>query len=218
MSALLGLIKPLQAVNVFFGRFGRSVTVIAMAAMVAVILLQVFYRYVLNNALAWPDEAARFFMLWMTGLIAPLAYRRGGFVAIDLLGRSLPRPAGAFLNLFLLGISLAVLIVAIQLGHKHTMSGCLFKSSSLWIPFTVQFAIPVPLTDVSLTLCTKDDFALGVTWGWAKMPLALSYASLFLGVILLTLVNIELILRTLVTMAGGADRLDPIEGAMLGSE
>jgi len=33
--------------------------------MVIVILLQVFFRYVLNNALPWPDELARFLMLWM---------------------------------------------------------------------------------------------------------------------------------------------------------
>ena len=63
--------------------------------MVFVILLQVCFRYLFNNALPWPDEAARFCMLWMTGLIAPAAYRVGGFVTIDMLGRALPRGRGA---------------------------------------------------------------------------------------------------------------------------
>ena len=59
--------------------------------MVIVILVQVFFRYVLNNALPWPDEVARFLMLWMTGLIAPSAYRWGGFVSIEFLERFFER-------------------------------------------------------------------------------------------------------------------------------
>ena len=50
-------------------------------ALVLAILVQVVFRYGFNNALPWPDEAARFCMLWMTGLMAPTAFRRGGFVA-----------------------------------------------------------------------------------------------------------------------------------------
>lgn len=39
---------------------------IALAAITLVILLQVFYRYVLNSPLSWPEEAARYVMVWMT--------------------------------------------------------------------------------------------------------------------------------------------------------
>ena len=74
--------------------------------MVLVILIQVFFRYALNNALPWPDEFARFLMLWMTGFIAPSAYRWGGFVSIDMLKDLLPRKIGLFINLLLLSISL----------------------------------------------------------------------------------------------------------------
>ncbi|MDA9735148.1 TRAP transporter small permease subunit, partial [SAR116 cluster bacterium] len=55
-------------------KIGRNLAWIAIFLMVIVILLQVFFRYVLNNALPWPDELARFLMLWMTGFIAPSAY------------------------------------------------------------------------------------------------------------------------------------------------
>jgi flavin reductase (DIM6/NTAB) family NADH-FMN oxidoreductase RutF len=64
---------------------------LCMGLMVVIILTQVFFRYVLGNALAWPEEASRFLMLWMTGLMAAPRYRRGGFVAIDMLVRLLPR-------------------------------------------------------------------------------------------------------------------------------
>ena len=63
MKVLIEILRPLQFFNDFAGRIGRYISVIALALMVFVILLQVFCRYVLNNALPWPDEAARFLML-----------------------------------------------------------------------------------------------------------------------------------------------------------
>ena len=79
---MLIALRPLQWVNDIAGRIGRALSVFAIAVMVIVILTQVFFRYVLNNALPWPDEAARFMMLWLTGLMAPVALRQGGMVAI----------------------------------------------------------------------------------------------------------------------------------------
>ena len=78
IDVMLMVIRPLQWVNDIAGRIGRALSVFAIAMMVIVILTQVFFRYVLNNALPWPDEAARFMMLWLTGLMAPVAMRQGG--------------------------------------------------------------------------------------------------------------------------------------------
>lgn len=209
MAGLLALLRPLQAVNDLILAFGRRFATVAIGLMVCAILFQVFMRYALNNAQPWPEELALFLMLWMTGLIAPLAYRRGGFVAIDMVTALLPRRAAAVLTLGLLLLSLSVLVKAAQLGHTHVFSGCLFKSSTLWVPFTFSFNLPLPLTDLSLTLCTRQP-GIGLEWGWVKMPLAISFLSLWVGILLLISVNVELILRSLVTYLGGEDRLRPI--------
>ena len=66
---MLALLRPIAWINTHILRVGRQIAWMALALMVLVILAQVFFRYVLNNALAWPDEAARFLMLWMTALI-----------------------------------------------------------------------------------------------------------------------------------------------------
>ena len=108
IKTLLYFFNFLEKVNTFFLRIGRQFAWIAIFLMVVVIMIQVFFRYVLNNALPWPDEVARFLMLWMTGLIAPSAYRWGGFVSIDMLERFLPKIISTFLTLFLLIISLFV--------------------------------------------------------------------------------------------------------------
>jgi len=171
MSAILIVLRPLALINTFLLRIGRNAAWMAMALMVVIIMLQVIFRYVFNNALAWPDEAARFLMLWMTGLIAPSAYRWGGFVAIDMLKDLLPLRLGSLLGLFLLLVSLVVLVYGFQLGLNHVKSGWLFNSSSLKIPLDV----------------------LGL--GLVRVKLAWMYMSLPVGLLLMSLVNIELCLK-----------------------
>ena len=73
-------------------------------------------------------------------------------------------------------------------------------------------------TGSSLTQCTKADFALSLSFGWTRMPLALMYASIFVGFVLMTLVNIELMLRSVVQLLGGSDRLAPIHTEVLEAE
>lgn len=50
------------------------------AMLLAITLLniaQVFYRYVLNDALSWSEEVSLWMMVWITFLILPVAYHRG---------------------------------------------------------------------------------------------------------------------------------------------
>ena len=72
MILLLSLMNPLERFNRLVGWISSYLSILALALMVLIILLQVFCRYVLNNALPWPDEAARFLMLWFAGLMAPV--------------------------------------------------------------------------------------------------------------------------------------------------
>ena len=44
--------------------------VVLMATVAVVVFLQVFYRYVLNNPLPWPEETARMAVVWLS-FVAP---------------------------------------------------------------------------------------------------------------------------------------------------
>lgn len=184
---MLSIVTYLAHFNRFVLRIGRGVGAFAMAVMVLAILIQVVFRYGFNNALPWPDEAARFCMLWMTGLMAPTAFRRGGFVAIDMFGRALPSSIGQVLNLVLLLICLLVLIVAVQIGWSEvTGFGGRFKTAALYLPTSLGFDT------------------------WFRIPRSWMMASLLVGVVLLTLVNIELILRAFFTLIGKGGTLPPV--------
>jgi len=155
MIFMIEILKPLQFFNDITGRIGRSISAIALALMVFVILLQVFCRYILNNALPWPDEAARFLMLWLTGLMAPIALRQSGFVAIDTLHRFLPRRGVSLLALILALTSLIVLSVAVQLGWKHVNWLAVFQciaKNSIAVNWFQNDQVETCL-DVSLDVC-----------------------------------------------------------------
>ena len=179
---MLTLANKLGAINSFVLKIGRGFGAVAIGLMVVVILLQVFFRYVLNSALPWPDEAARFLMLWMTALIAPSAYRSGGFVAIDTINVLLSERVGRILSLALLLISLLVLIVAFQLSQKHVNSGWLFSSSTL--------KIPLHLIGMEVI----------------KVKLAWMYMSIAVGIVLLISVNVELVLKNLLLLINSSAR------------
>ena len=115
MSLLIFIMQVLCKFNNFILRICRNLGVLAVVLMVVAILIQVFFRYILNNALPWPDEAARFCMLWMTGLMAPTAFRRGGFVAIDFINQFIPSIINVILSMVLLLLSLLVLITSVQI-------------------------------------------------------------------------------------------------------
>ncbi|MDG1802202.1 MAG: TRAP transporter small permease subunit, partial [Paracoccaceae bacterium] len=126
MTVLFGVLWPLQRINDLLLAVGRWLAIAALGIMVCLILSQIFFRYVLDSPLNWTEEAARFGMLWMTGLMAPLAYRIGGFVAIDMAERGLGRTLSALLTIFLLAISLAVIIICLDKGinnHVDSLTG-----------------------------------------------------------------------------------------------
>lgn len=186
-SALIGVIGLIAAVNAAVLAVGRGLGIVCVGVMVSVILVQVFFRYVLGDALAWTEEGARFLMLWMTGLMAPTAFRRGGFVAIEMLGSLLPRRGLALLSLLLLSISLTILIAGFQIGWAQvTGFAGKFATDTLWVP--TSFA---PLE-------------------WMKVPRSWAMGSMVVGIGLLMAVNVELMLRAIASLAGLEDRLPTI--------
>jgi TRAP-type C4-dicarboxylate transport system permease small subunit len=195
LGAVLGLTNGLGAINAGLLAFGRWLGAGCVALMVVIILVQVFFRYMLDDALAWPEEAARFLMLWMTGLMAPTAFQRGSFVSIDMLVRVLPRSSAAVLSLMLLLLSLAVLIVGLRIGWSEvTGLGGRFTTDSLSVP----------------------SFGFST---WTKVPKSWMMASLVVGIGLLISVCVELILRVCATLLGAGDRLIPIlEHATMANE
>lgn len=195
MTALLAFCHGLGLLNSTLLALGRWIGAACLGLMVVVILTQVFYRYVLNNALPWPEEASRFLMLWSTGLMAPTAFRRGGFVAIDMVVRLLPRFVATGLSVFLMVVTILVLWTALGIGWSEvTGIGGRFETDSLRVPVSLDLSV------------------------WMKVPKGWMMASMLVGVALLLLVAIELAVRNLYALIRGPEGLRDIpDTVILGS-
>ena len=100
---------------------------------------------------------------------------------------ALPERIGAILSLILLAVAGAVLALAVQIGWSEvTGFGGRFATASLYLPAALDFS------------------------EWMRIPRSWMMASLLVGVILLLIVNVELMLRSIITLLGGGDDLRPI--------
>lgn len=94
---MIKLQQKLFAINTPLGKFNYAVASVAknlagglLALMLGMILMQVFFRYVLNDSLAWTEELAKFAMVWVACLVAPWAYREHLNVSIQMFADALP--------------------------------------------------------------------------------------------------------------------------------
>ena len=97
----------------FLYRVSMWIAGIALLVMVAIIPIGIFARYVLNNALSWPEPVAILCMVTFTFIGAAVSYRAGSHIAvsmvIDRLGDASRRYCSVIADVMLVAISLFIL-------------------------------------------------------------------------------------------------------------
>jgi TRAP-type C4-dicarboxylate transport system permease small subunit len=110
-----------------------------LAAMTAVIGIGVFYRYVLNNAIAWAEEFSRYCMIWFAMLGAGLALMRDEHVGVSAFINLLPEKLQRWIRQ--LGRSVVIVFLGItfiySVKHLFSLQGQL--SSALEMPMYVPY-------------------------------------------------------------------------------
>ena len=177
-------LEGLDTINTRALLFGRTIGLVALGLMVLVILAQIFFRYVLNNALPWPEEAARGLMIWMMALVAPSAYRYTGFVSIDMLHDLIPARLKNYLVLAILFLCSFVSVIMLQHAWSHFSAPLLFDSSGL--------NRLLQDTGINQLLGTKIQFRT-----------AYIYLAMSVLLMLILMVSLELILRQLARIIWG---------------
>jgi len=84
-------IYSLDKVNGGVEWFCINLSWILLFAITILNIVQVFYRYVLNDALSWTEEASLWMMVWITFAILPVAYRKGLNISMMLFRNMLKR-------------------------------------------------------------------------------------------------------------------------------
>ena len=114
------------------------------AGMVVLIAMQVCFRYVLNQPLAWTEEVARHLMVWSALPGAAVAYRRKGHLGMDILVMHLPRPWQRRVEIVLQALSIAFFGLLVIHGIPLVERTMRQLSSAIRIPMGYIYAsIPV---------------------------------------------------------------------------
>jgi TRAP-type C4-dicarboxylate transport system permease small subunit len=189
---LSGPIRGLRALNRLFEALLKPLVAATTAAMLAVVLWTVTARLAGISA-PWTEKVMLILLPALAFLVAPIAYRRGANVSLDLLVDAMPlRLARAQLLAvhLLIGVVLWVALdlalrkVGVQPSLLDPLLGALGIDLTSIRPFRAPIRIPV----------------LGIEWRWVYMIMPASVA-------LMLLANVELVLRCLLGLFDPRDRL-----------
>jgi TRAP-type C4-dicarboxylate transport system permease small subunit len=105
-------------------RFEMVLAKILLLAMVAVVGMQVFFRYGFNRPLTWPEELSGFLLIWLTFIVADILFKRNGHVQVDYFaGKLSPRTqlvVSFIVNLYIMAFLVFLIIASIQIGLRQT--------------------------------------------------------------------------------------------------
>ncbi|MCG8565952.1 MAG: TRAP transporter small permease [Desulfobacterales bacterium] len=120
------------------------VLAVIMTAMLIVVSAQVWYRFVLNNPLAWSEELARYLFVWISFLGSAAGIRMNVHLGIDLIDKILS-PRGRKIMTLIVNLAIQIfLAVVIYWGIKILNVVQFQKSASMGIPMTYPYlAVPV---------------------------------------------------------------------------
>ncbi len=124
------------------------------AAMCLLIFAQVFFRFVVFVPLPWSEELARYLMVWMAMLGAPLALRMDQHIGVGLVLERLPRRARLWLTLGTCLVTIAFMAVIGWQGVLLCRKNLTQVSPAMQLPMMFSYAaIPVGGVCMLLELC-----------------------------------------------------------------
>lgn len=99
MEALAKPIHLLERINLIIGGAAKTLATTLIAIVLAIMVVSVFFRYVLNSSITWSEDVILMMSIWMTFAVAPIAYRYGLNVALDTFSDALKGRAARLLQI-----------------------------------------------------------------------------------------------------------------------
>jgi TRAP-type C4-dicarboxylate transport system permease small subunit len=144
-------VTALRAVDRTVARLERGAAVALLAVTVALVILQVIFRYVLNSSLSWSEEAARYLFIWSAVLGFSSSVHARRLFSFDMVARRLSARGRAICaGLFL--IAAAGFLWALVIGGSALVAGTASQTSpAMSLPMSVPYAA-LPVAGVLIVL------------------------------------------------------------------
>lgn len=121
--------------------FEELVPVVTLAITVLAIMIQVFYRYVLDTPLEWPFELSIYAFVWTLYLGAARATRTQEHIKLDIVYNSMPMKVRKFFDILFNAIVTVIFLVALKPIWDYLLFSYRIRTVALKLPWTVIFGV-----------------------------------------------------------------------------
>lgn len=121
-----------------------NLSAIFLGTMTLLVLIQVFFRYVLNNPLSASQELSIYAMVYVVMLGCTIAVRNKTHIAVEIVADIVPSTLSKYLKCITYLIMISFFVVLLVQGWELTTRSMLQKSPSTGIPMGyVSLSIPL---------------------------------------------------------------------------
>ena len=136
--------------------FVEAMAAALVAASAIITCLAVFFRYVLNSALGWPEEIGGYVLVWISFLGAYLASRQNQHVSFDIVVGMLPAIPRRAVTVFVDVVLIVYFAVLLKTSSRLIGTVGATNVETVDIPFGVFMAIlPLGSVLIVIALCVS---------------------------------------------------------------
>ena len=130
----------------------KVICVTLLALMSIIIVVQVFFRYVLQNSLQWSEEIARYMFIWLIYIGIPYGVKLDKHIAVDAVYSFLPKKVKPFYALvgYIIFFVFAIIVVYYGVLVTANIAGSGQISNGAHVP--MQYVYVAPVVGMSLTI------------------------------------------------------------------
>jgi TRAP-type C4-dicarboxylate transport system permease small subunit len=147
IEIMLKFLRGLKNSNIVEVIVGLQVAVLSV-----VVLLQVFFRYVLNFPLAWSEELSRFLLVWVVLLGAAIGIKRKSHFSIDIVFKKFPQKVQKNLQ-FAIDVFLFILIFDVMVLNGVYLANLTFRQISPALHLRMSYVYSAVLAGGILSCC-----------------------------------------------------------------
>ncbi len=127
------VLKPLIALC-------KGATIFLVISIALIVSASVFFRYVLNDSLTWSEEIAKYFMVWLVFVGAPVAMVEGRHIAIEIFPNLFKPKLRAFIFLCVNFLIVITMCFWTAKGLQYTIQGWSQVLMAIELPLGLVFA------------------------------------------------------------------------------
>ena len=124
----------------YISYFLKNGTIVSTIALIMSVLMQIYGRFLMENAPSWTEEASRLFFIYAISFASGLAYKQNYFVFLDLISTKINAKNDLLLEKIVHGLVFILFLIIAVFSIFYINLGLAEKSPSMGMNMSISFA------------------------------------------------------------------------------